>query len=67
MPSASGLSRDQRVLAVVDDASIGAGEAQIGTVRDAAIERERGSVVNAVGLALKFIDGAELRDRPLGR
>lgn len=57
-----GLAGYEGVLAVVDGVSEGVGETDIGSPSYAAIDGERGAVVDAGGGALEFVDGAELRD-----
>ena len=62
-----GLPGHESVLAIVDGVSIGVGQSQIRSARDAAIDRERRSVVIARSRALEFVDRAQLRDRPSQR
>src|SRR5579872_580206 len=57
------LSCDQRVLAVIDGASIRVRYAGVRTVRHTAVDRERSAAIVARSCALKFVDRTELRDR----
>ena len=59
-----GFACDERVLTVVNRARVGVGKAQISASGHAAVDGDSCSVIHAGGGALKFVDGAELRDGP---
>ncbi len=62
-----GRAGDQSILAIVDGVGISVGEAQIRAVGQAAVDGEGCAVVNAGRGALKFVNGAQLRDRSAER
>ena len=62
-----GLAGYEGVLAVVDGVGEGVGEAEVSSASYAAIDGERGAVVDAGGGALELVNGAELRDGPAQR
>src|ERR1700751_5985253 len=57
------LAGDESVLAVLDGAGVGVGEAEVGSARDPAVYGEGCSVVVARCGTLKFIDATQLGDR----